>query len=205
VTRYVGTGEGRWTDPTDPRVIAPAAYIYRPSVDDRLLARDVAEGIAERVTAWRRTRTGYGLEHEAKPVWYVTGFLGEVAALHPIGSGPDLAQWEGEHWFGSSDFGRLEVRTTSSWQLYGSLAAKHAKQPGLGGWRITRKDAGRAIVCVEDRDADLLVLGWAEADDVPRLPAALGLIIAVVDPSELRGLRELDVYAEARARLELAR
>lgn len=194
MTRYVGTGRGEWRGDS---------FKYWPSADDRLLAHDVGEATAERVrearrrAAARRDRTGYGDPKEVKGIWYATGFLGEVAALYPIGSGPDLAQWEGEHWYGSSDFGRLEVRTTSQWQLYGF--AKAGKDGvGLGGWRVTRKDAGRAIVCVEERDDNLMVFGWVEADDVPRLRVPIdGVVLAVIEPPDLRPLVELDVYAEA--------
>jgi hypothetical protein len=183
VTRYVGTGEGSWRGDW---------YRYVPSAGDRLLARDVADGVAERAAG--RKRTGYGATSEVRVGWYVRGFLGEVAALFPLGSGPDLDAWEGRGWYGTPDYGaRTEVRTTTSWQLG---IPDHGKTPRpdtiLGGWRVTAKDAGRVILCVCERpDASFVVYGYAEADDVPRLPAPVGSILAVIEPTELSSFRAI--------------
>ena len=169
--RYVGTGVGDWRRGlTTDRL----AYKYIPSTDDRVMARDVAAAIAEKRA--KNTRTGYGAKHEVRAAWLATGFLGEVAAMHPFGSGPEVAVWEnGGGWYGRPDYGtRLEIRTTSTRQLYGFASSRYVKEPGLGGWRITSKDRGRVIVCVEDRGDSLLVMGWVEADDIPRLAEPLG-------------------------------
>jgi hypothetical protein len=176
VSRYVGTGDGSWHG---------AWFVYRPSVDDRLLARDYGE----RVAAARAgdLRTGYGPRVEARASWFVTGFLGEIAALHPIGSGPQVELWHGRGWQGRADYGAVEIRTTSTYQLRGGSP----RAPGLGGWRVVAKDRGRTILAVQDRGDDLAVMGWALADDIPRLQEPLGRIVAVVDYSDLRPLGEL--------------
>lgn len=181
MTRYVGTGDGSW---------AGDWFRYVPSPGDRALARDIGAATAERVGR-RRRRTGYGDAYEAAPRWYVTGFLGEVAGLYPFGSGPELAAWRGNSWFGRADAGDLEVRTTSSRQLYRFATRPDRYDAGLAGWRIVAKDRGRIVVCVEDRGADLVVMGWVRADDVPRLPAQLGAILAVADYGDLLPFAEL--------------
>lgn len=178
--RYLGTGQGEWRG---------TWFRYQPSPDDRALAERIAAATAERVNARPRRRTGYGEAYEARPSWYASGFLGEVAGLRPFDAGPDLDAWEGRGWFGSTDYSGLEVRTTSSWQLYGFAVA--GKSSGLGGWRITAKDRGRIIVCVEERDEDLVVMGYVREVDVRRLATPLGSIVAVVEPPELRPLEEI--------------
>jgi len=183
VTRYVGTGEGVWLGDGH-------WYAYRPSDADRALARELGEATAKRVEHDRRKRTGYGATSEVRASWYVSGFLGEVAALHPVPTGPNLDAWNGRGWFGAPDFGRLEVRTTSHWQLYG-FALRPGVHSGLGGWRVTAKDAGRILVCVQEREDDYLVMGYREVDDLPQLAEPLGPIIAIVEPPELRSTWEL--------------
>jgi hypothetical protein len=181
MTRYVGTGVGAWRGDW---------YVYRPSEGDRRLARELGEATAKRVERDRRKRTGYGASSEVRVSWYVSGFLGEVAGLNPIPTGPDLDAWNGRGWFGAPDFGRLEIRTTSHWQLYG-FALRGSSTSGLGGWRITAKDSGRIIVAVQERNEDFVVMGYREADDVPRLDVPLGPIVAILEPPELRTAWEL--------------
>jgi hypothetical protein len=120
--------------------------------------------------------------------------MGEIAALHPLRSGPDLDAWSGRGaWRGKADYARLEVRTTTRWQLFGF--AKAGKDGlGLGGWRVAHKDLGRYMVCVEDRGDDLLVMGWIAADSVPRLSEPFGSIIAVIEPPDLQPLFALGAY-----------
>jgi hypothetical protein len=185
VTRYVGTGAGEWRGDW---------YMYVPSPADWAMARDVAEGIAERERGRQRKRTGWGASGEVQARWYVRGFLGEVAALYPLGSGPDVDAWEGRGWYGTPDYGvRTEVRTTTSWQLG---IPEYGKTPRpdtiLGGWRVTAKDAGRVILCVCERpDGSFVVYGYAEADAIPRLPAPVGAILAVIEVPELSSFRAI--------------
>jgi hypothetical protein len=180
VARYVGTGKGEWHGDW---------FVYVPSVDDLALASDLARRVAERVTKVPPgDRSGEGPSGKTKAEWERRGILGEVAALYPVGSGPDLEAWEGRgDWRGRADYGQVEVRTTSHWQLYG-FARAGKNGVGYAGWIITAKDRGRVVVCVQDRGHDFSVMGWCRADSIPRLPVPLGGILAVIDPLDLRPL-----------------
>jgi hypothetical protein len=183
MTRYVGTGEGEYLG---------FWYRYRPSVSDRLLVRGLSEEVHARAVATDAGRGGYGPRGESRPEWIARGILGEVAALYPIGYGPDLDAWRGSgRWKRAADLGPLEVRTTG----YQALRGGSPRYPTLGGWPIMSKDRGRIILAVEDRYDDLVVMGWTYADDVPRLGSPLGGILAVIEPPDLRPLDELEPYA----------
>jgi hypothetical protein len=182
VTRYVGTGAGSWRG---------IWYRYVPSTGDLATARAFGEAVP--VRRQRNRQSGYGSQPEPARMaaWEATGFLGEVAALYPFDAGPEVGVYEGRGWAGRADYGILEVRTASTRQLYGFARWPDRHDPGLAGWRVKAKDRGRIIVCVERRDVDLVVHGYAYADDVVRLPAPLGGILAVIEPPELRPFAEL--------------
>lgn len=190
MTRYVGTGRGEWlpAGPSSPGLLG--WYRYVPSGNDYAIAEDIAERIAE-------LRQGDHKNPLSQRVgWHRRGLLGEIAALHPLGSGPEVDVWTGG-FYGRADYGRnVDIRTTSTFQLRGGSP----RYPGLGGWRVTAKDRGRIIVCVQDRDEDLVVMGWDKADEVPRLAIPNGPIIAVIEADELRLLVDLAPYAEASKR-----
>jgi hypothetical protein len=180
LTRYRGTGSGEWR---------AAWYRYAPSLEDHLRARTFGAAVAARRKASRRS--GFGPASEARPEWFARGFLGEVAALYPLGSGPELELYSGRELRGRSDLGPLEVRTTTTRALLGGSD----RYPSLAGWIVVAKDAGRIIIAVEDREDDLVVMGWTWARDVPRLAEPIGGVLAVVDYGDLRPLVELAPYA----------
>lgn len=180
MTRYRGSGAGEWHGDW---------YRYAPSVADFIRARRFGEDVAARRR--RSRRSGYGPATEANPGWIARGFLGELAALHPLGSGPELDLFAGRELHGRSDMGPLEIRTTTARALHGGSD----RYPGLGGWIVVAKDARRIIVAVVDRGDALVVMGWARADDIPRLAEPLGGVLAVVDYADLRPLVTLAPYA----------
>lgn len=199
MSRYVGTGDGRW---------AGDRYRYTPSSGDRVLAAELAEETAERTRRARRRRPGYGDPLEVRASWYSSGILGEIAALHPLGAGPDLEAWHGRGaWRGSADYELLEIRTTSWYELYGFAVRPAASgYTGLGGWRVTAKDVpGRVIVCVDTLEDELRVWGWLSVGEAleHRLRVPLGGILAIIEPGQLHALEDLEVYGRALAELQL--
>jgi len=193
VTRYVGTGSGVWA----------GRYVYTPSLEDRQLATRLANETAERTRKARRRRPGYGDPLEVRASWYDRGILGEIAALHPLGAGPDLEAWAGRgRWRGQADWELIEVRTTSVWELYGfALHPSPRGYVGLGGWRVTAKDTlGRVVVCVDELETGTLrVWGWLSVGEAlqHRLDPPLAGILAVIEPDQLHDLLELEPYALA--------
>ena len=132
----------------------------------------------------------------------ISGILGEIAALHPLGAGPDLEAWHGRGaWRGSADYELLEIRTTSWYELYGFAVRPAASgYTGLGGWRVTAKDVpGRVIVCVDTLEDELRVWGWLSVGEAleHRLRVPLGGILAIIEPGQLHALQDLEVYARA--------
>jgi hypothetical protein len=189
--RYVGTGEGLWA-------AHGRGYRYEPSLGDRAVIREAAERIELHRAQNARRRGGYGEAKQGLLGWRIRGLLGELAALHPLGSGPEL---EVKRYPDSGgDFGHLEIRTTSKYQLYGFAFAKSRSQAGLGGWPVMAKDRGRLIVCVVESDEMLHVMGYTPESRIRRLPEKLGGIVAVIEPPELWPLFDMPAYAEAYAR-----